>query len=125
MTTKNTLPISEARKTIFKIAEETQKPGNYYTLTENGRPKVVLMSAEEFDSLMETMEILSDPKIMANIEKAEEEYKRGEYITWDEMKKELGFRPKEALILSDKGKKKYSAPRGKKRKVSGGTKNEK
>lgn len=123
MTIKNTLSISEARKKIFKIAEETQKPGNYYTFTENGRPKVVLMSAEEFDSLMETMEILSEPKIMANIEKAEEEYKKGEYITWDEMKKELGFRPKAGSILYDRGKKKYSATREKIKKANGGKKN--
>jgi prevent-host-death family protein len=115
MKSKNTLSISEARKKIFKIAEEVQKPDNYYTLTEKGRPKVVILSAEEFDSIMETMEILSDPKILANIEKAEEEYKRGEYITWDAMKKEMGFQPKEGLFLFDKGKKKYSAKSKKKK----------
>lgn len=34
MRIKTTIPISEARKKIFKIAEEVQKPDNYYTLTE-------------------------------------------------------------------------------------------
>ena len=113
MTTKNIIPISEARKNIFKIAEEVQKPDNYYVLTEKGRPKVVLMSAEEYDSLMENLEILSDPKIMANIKKAEKEFKRGEYQSWDEVKKELGLLRKSSLVLADKGKKRYSAKRKK------------
>ena len=78
MDSKTTISISEARKKIFDIAEQVQKPGVYYTFTENGRPKAVLMSAEEFDSLMEDMEILSNPEIMENIRKAEEEYKNGD-----------------------------------------------
>jgi prevent-host-death family protein len=71
MTIKNTLSISEARKKIFKIAEETQKPGNYYTFTENGRPKVVLMSAEEFESWQETLEVMRDfPNLKEDIKEA-------------------------------------------------------
>lgn len=113
MDSKTTISITEARKKIFDIAEEVQKPNKYYTLTEKGRPKVVLMSAEEFDSIMETMEILSDPKIMANIKKAEEEFKRGEYQSWDEVKKELGLsrKGKDILLVREKPKKKYRVSR--------------
>ena len=67
MDAKNTMSISEARKRIFEIAEEVQKPDKYYTLTEKGKPKAVLMSAEEFDSIMETIEILSDPEFWTKI----------------------------------------------------------
>lgn len=73
MRAKTTIPITEARKRIFDIAEEVQKPGVYYTFTEKGRPKAVFMSYDEFDSLMETLEILSDPKIMKSIKQAEDE----------------------------------------------------
>lgn len=114
MTTKNIISISEARKNIFKIAEEVQKPDNHYILTEKGRPKAVLMSTEEFDSLMENLEILSDPKIMANIKKVEEEYEKGEYVTWEEMKKELHQSRRPSLVLSDKSRKKYVAKKTKK-----------
>ena len=102
MNTKTTLSISEARKKIFKIAEEVQKPSNYYTLTEKGRPKVVLMSAEEFESWQETLEVMREfPDIEKDIKKAEKEYKRGDYITLEELL------AKEGYILKDKGKKKY------------------
>ena len=104
MKIKTTMPISEARKQIFKITDEAQKPGNYYTLTEKGRPKVVIMSYEEYDSLMETMEILSDPGAMARIKKAEEEFKKGKYSSWDEVKRELGWDRLEPSIIREKAK---------------------
>ncbi len=106
MKSKNTLSITEARKNIFDIVNDVQKPGNYYTFTENGRPAAVLMSFEEFDSIIETMEIISDPKAMAKIKKAEEEYEKGEYISWEEMKKELNVN--RAFAVADKSKKKYT-----------------
>ncbi len=84
---KRTISISEARKKIFKIAEEVQKPNNYYTLTERGRPKAVIMSAEEFESWRETIEVMKEfPNLKKEIKKVEKEIKRGEYITLDELK---------------------------------------
>ncbi len=65
MKIKNTLPISEARKNIFSIAKEVQHPSTYYTLTEKGRPRVVILSAEKFESLIQENEnrfLLHDKK---------------------------------------------------------------
>lgn len=103
MNTKTTIPITEARKNIFAIAAEVQKPGVHYILTENGRPKAVLMSAEEFESWQETIEVMKEfPDIEKDIKKAEEEYKRGEYITLEELLEKDGY------ILRDKSNKKYA-----------------
>jgi prevent-host-death family protein len=103
MRAKTTISISEARKKIFDIAEEVQKPGVYYTFTEKGKPKTVMMSYEEFDSLMETLEVMKDfPNLEEDIKKAEKEFKKGEYVTLDELLFEQGY------VLADKGKKKYA-----------------
>ncbi|TSC94291.1 MAG: Uncharacterized protein Athens101428_334 [Candidatus Berkelbacteria bacterium Athens1014_28] len=99
---KKTMTITEGRKELFKIAKEVQKPDTQYVFTIEGKPGVVLMSANEYDSLMETMEILSDPKIMEDIRKAE-------YCSWEEVKKELGYREKESFVIADKPNKKYRA----------------
>jgi prevent-host-death family protein len=53
MRMRTTLPISEARKRFFTIAEEVQKPNTYYTLTERGRPKAVIVSANRFEALVD------------------------------------------------------------------------
>jgi len=89
--TKKTISITKGRKELFKIANEVQKPTTYYEFTVGGEPRLVLMSSDEFDSIMETMEIMEDPEAMKNIKKAEEECKRGEYLTWEEAKKKLGL----------------------------------
>jgi prevent-host-death family protein len=106
--TKNIISITEARSNIFDIAEKIQKHGNHYIFTENGKAKMAVMSAEEYDSLMEDLALAKDPKFAAKIKKAEDEIARGEYVTLQEFEKELGIvRPANSLVLRDKAKKSY------------------
>ncbi len=65
------------------------------------------MSADEYDSLMETMEILSNPEIMKDIRQAEKDYREGKYSSWEEVKKELALMKEPALALREKPQKKY------------------
>lgn len=118
MNVKTTISISEARRKIFDIAKEVQKPNTYYEFTINGEPRLVIMSKEEFDSIMETMEILGNPEVLEDIKKAEEEYKKGRYVTWDKVKKELGLGKTADFLVRDKSKKKYRASGGSKNKKS-------
>lgn len=103
MSIKTTLPISEARIKIFDIAEEVQTPGRHFTFTEKGKPKAVLMSANEFESWTETMEVM---KIFPDLDKdtaeAERDYKKGDYITLEELLAKDGF------VLAEKPAKKYA-----------------
>ena len=92
MDTKTTLPISEARKNIFRIAEKVQKTASYYTLTEKGRPKVVILSADEFESWQETLEVMRIfPKLVKDVERAERQYKKGDYLTLEKVLSKEGF----------------------------------
>lgn len=83
------LSLTQARKDLFKLSEEVQHPSTYITLTLEGQPKVVMMSSEEFDSIMETMEILSDPQALQNIREAEADFEKGNFVSWEDAKKEL------------------------------------
>ena len=92
MNIRNTLSISEARKKIFDIADEVQQPNTYFTLTEKGRPKIVIMSAEEFESWMETFEVMRDfPDLKEDIRQAEEEYRKGETTTLEDYLAQEGY----------------------------------
>ncbi len=80
-----TLPISEVRRDIFQITTRVQKPGVTFTVTENGRPKAVILSADEFESLIETLEIIHEyPAVMKAIENSRNEYRQGKYVTLDQ-----------------------------------------
>lgn len=106
MDPKKTLSITEARRRIFEIVEEVQKPDSYYTLTENGRPKAVILSVEEFESLWETIRTLGDvPDLEKKAKEAEKAYERGEYVTLEALLAQGGY------VLADKAKHAYEAPR--------------
>lgn len=108
MNTKTTLPITEARRHIFDITEEVQKPGTYYTITEKGRPKAVLMSAEEFESWQETLEVMHDfPDLKKDIKETESAVKSGEYKSWTTLEELLA---KEGFMVADKTQNKYGVP---------------
>ncbi|PIU79259.1 MAG: hypothetical protein COZ28_01725 [Candidatus Moranbacteria bacterium CG_4_10_14_3_um_filter_44_15] len=105
MRAKTTIPITEARKRIFDIVEEVQRPGVYYVLTEKGRPKAVIMSVEEFESWMETLEVVQDfPDLKKDLEETEKAIKTGEYKKWISLDQLL---TREGFILADKPRKKY------------------
>lgn len=106
MNTKTTLPISEARRRIFEIAEEVQKPDTHFILTENGRPKAVIISAEEFESWQETLDVMQEfPDLRKDVEEAERDFARGDYVTLDEIL------AKEGYLVADKGKQRYDISR--------------
>lgn len=105
MDTKTFLTISEARKNLFKIADDAIKTSRHYTFTDRGKPKVVLMSAEEFESWRETLEVMRDfPDLKQDIEEAERDYKSGKYRTYNTLEKIL---EQEGFFIHDKSNKKY------------------
>ena len=105
MNPKKTLSITEARKKIFEIAEDVQKPGVYYTLTENGKPKAVILSYEEYDSLMETLEVMEEmPGLKKEIEEVDRAVKSGEYKNWTTLEELLA---KQGYVLAETVKKTY------------------
>ncbi len=109
MNTKTTLSISEARKKIFHIAKEVQKPHNHYTLTEKGRPTAVIMSAEEFESWQETLEVMKDfPDLAKDIEEAERDYKSGAYKEWTTLE---DISTNKEFLIADNSHKKYGVSR--------------
>ena len=105
MNPKYTLPISEARKKIFEIAEEVQKPDVYYVLTEKGRPKAVILSYEEYDSLVETLEVMEEvPDLDKEIKELDEDIKTGKYKTYTTLEQLLA---KDGFVLAEKAKEQY------------------
>lgn len=86
-----TLPITKAREDLANLVNNANKKLDEYVITVNGVPAAVLMSAVEFDSWKETIEIMSDPGLMKAIRAGEEDIKNGNFVTLEDLKKELGL----------------------------------
>ncbi len=84
-----TLPISKARQDFPTLVDSASKLLNEYIITVKGYPAAVLISASEYESWKETNEIMSDPGLMRSIKKGEEDIKKGRYITFEQLKKDL------------------------------------
>lgn len=107
---RKTLSATDARKDFFKILEKVNEPDGTYVLTLGGRPRAVIMSIDEYAKWQETIEIMNDPEIMKDLKEAEEEFKRGEYVSLEEILAEEGLLvrdvPKQKYVVSRQGKKK-------------------
>ena len=86
-----TVTASEARNNFFAILKEIKTPGVSVMITYEGHPAGVLMSADEFEGWMETMDIMSDPEEAAEILDALRNKGKEETVTFEEFKKNLGL----------------------------------
>ena len=79
---------TEARKNFFQLIKIAGKPGSNVTITLEGEVPVVMMSADEFEGWMETLEIMSDPQLVQDIKEGMEDVKAGRVIPWETVKKQ-------------------------------------
>ena len=75
-----TLPLSEVKARLSEIAEEVAATHERVQITKNGRDYVVLMSAEDLESIEATLELLGDADAQARIERAEQDILRGDVL---------------------------------------------
>jgi antitoxin YefM len=81
----STLPLSEVKARLSEIADEVDRTHERVHITRNGREYVVLLSAEDLESIEATLELLSDPHAIAEIREADAQVTAGETVPGAEM----------------------------------------
>ncbi|MFE3447511.1 type II toxin-antitoxin system Phd/YefM family antitoxin [Nonomuraea sp. NPDC059194] len=79
------IPISEAKDWLTELADRAAREHDRFTLTRNGRPHAVIVSVAEWESLQETLEILADPEMRADLVEAAAAEARSDVTTEEEM----------------------------------------
>lgn len=87
----NTISVRELRPKLADVLKAVQSRFDRYIITKRGRPEAVLMSVEDYESILETMEIQSDKALMRRIKKAEEEIRNKKGTPLEKVRKELGL----------------------------------
>jgi len=82
-----TIPVTQARRDLLNLVDKVDEEYTRVDLTKNGRVKAALVSPDYLDSLEETIYTLKHS--MKDIRKAEKEIAKGNYVTLDELKKDL------------------------------------
>ncbi len=83
------LPLSEVKARLSEIADEVNRTHERVRVTRNGRDYVVLLAAEDLDSLEATLELLSDPAAQERLNEAEADVTAGRVVTADTMEQAM------------------------------------
>ncbi len=86
-----TISLTDLRPRLSELVERANVRFDRFVITKHGRVEAVLMAADELEGLLETIEILSDEKLVRRLVEAEEELDRGEGFALSDLRAELGL----------------------------------
>ena len=83
----------EARKRLTSLPDELAKHPEIGAIkvTRRGKPVLAVMSWDLCESVVETLEIMSDPEMMAAFRQGVKELEEGKVIPWEQVKSELNL----------------------------------
>lgn len=84
-----TVSLKELRPELPQVIERVDRKLDRFVITKRGKPVAVLLGADDYESLMETLDILADPKAMAGLRKGEADIRKGRTSSWMDVKKAL------------------------------------
>ena len=82
-----TLPLSAVKARLSELVDRVEQQDDRIVVTRNGRPAAVLVSADDLESLEETLAVLSDPELMGKLREGERASERGEVVSLEELKR--------------------------------------
>jgi antitoxin YefM len=78
MAISDQVPLGEVKTRLSELVDRIEREHGRVVITKHGRPAAVLLSIDDLESLEETLEIMSDPDLMARIREARKESATGE-----------------------------------------------
>ena len=89
-----TTSLSDLKSHLSEYADRAEREHEQFTITRNGRPAVVMVSADEWESLQETLFWLSQPGIHEDLAEAEADIAVGRTFDESQVRRSLGLPPR-------------------------------
>lgn len=96
---EHTLSISEAQRELTKLPDQFTEELEATIVTRYGKKVMAILPyytykalLETIESLHETLEIMKDTELMAELRESIQQMERGEVIAWEDVEKELDKR---------------------------------
>jgi len=81
MSVADRLPLADVKNRLSEVVEQVELEHARVTITKHGRPAAVLISADDLESLEETLALLSDPAALTQIRASRAELGAGQRVT--------------------------------------------
>ncbi|HOX54226.1 MAG TPA: type II toxin-antitoxin system Phd/YefM family antitoxin [Candidatus Omnitrophota bacterium] len=85
----NTITLKELRPELPEVINDIDTKLDRYIVTKRGKPVTVMMSPDDYEGLLETIEILSDKEAVKRIKKAKRQIKEGKAISLEELRRKI------------------------------------
>lgn len=82
-----TVPFTEARSRLTELLDEIERVHEHVVIIRNGRPSAVMMAPDEYDSLIETLEVLADHEAMADLQASRDDVDAGRVFELEDVKR--------------------------------------
>ena len=89
----HTLSMMEARKQLTSLPETLLHDGQLEVLeiTRRGKPVLAVLPWELYEAISETLEVMGDKELMAQLSQSILEIDSGKLIPWQDAKQDLGL----------------------------------
>jgi len=82
-----TISLAEAKKSLSAIIKNVDEKYDRFAITKNGVNKAVLLSSDEFEGLLETIDILSRREEREAIARAKKQVRSGQAVPLKDIKR--------------------------------------
>jgi len=79
------ISIRNLRSNLSGVLSKVTKHLDRYVILKHGEPEAVIMSIDDYEGWLETLEILSSKKVMADIKAAKKELKEGKGVRFEDV----------------------------------------
>ena len=79
------LPVTKVKRELLDIIKAMEEEYATITVTRNGEPVGIMMTPERYESLLETIEILSDKNILRALKASQKDFESGKVYTQKEV----------------------------------------
>jgi len=80
-----TLPVADARAQLSRLIDEAVATHERFDITRNGRRAAVLLSADDDDTLQDTIAVLSDPELLTAHHEGQAAVEAGDHLDADQL----------------------------------------
>jgi antitoxin YefM len=90
MVMTETMSLATAKARFSELVDRVERQQDRVIVTRNGKPAAVVISLDDLESLEETLAVMSDPAMMAQIQESESAAAAGDTgVSLDELRADL------------------------------------
>lgn len=83
------MPLGDARDHLSEVVSEVRRTHDRVTITRHGHPAAVIMAPEDLEAIEETIEILSTPGALLEIQTAQADIDAGDQVSGEDLAAEF------------------------------------